>query len=464
MLALLVVVLACGEGRAEAGESQEARCVVGAELDGVVSGAMADYLADAVSRAEVEGCALLVRVDTPGGQLVATRRITGSFLEAAVPVIVYVAPRGARAGSAGMFVTIAGHVAAMAPGTNIGAAHPVVGLGGDPDEAMGEKIRSDTAALARAIAEIRGRNAEWAERAVLESVSATAREALELDVIDEVAPSERELLRAIDGAQVEVDDEATVLRVADAQIEPFEMTLRQRLLSALGNPELAYLLLMLGIIGLLVELSNPGILVPGIAGGLALFFAALGLELLPVSVGGLALVALGLALMIAELYVTSYGLLALGGVVSLVLGSVLLIDRDAADYFADQELVVSWGVIIPLAAVMVGVVLALAWKLGRSQRIASPTGTGGLIGATGVALEELGPDGGSVRVGSERWFARADAAIGARDRVEVVGIEGLELRVRRVGNAPRQRSPERAGARGAKASGRAAAQGRGRKT
>ena len=433
-LALAAMVAWAAPARAEA--PPPGACALRAELDGVVTGGMANYLADAVEAAEVEGCVLLVRIDTPGGQLEATRRIVGAFLQAQVPVLVHVAPRGARAGSAGMFITIAGHVAAMAPGTHIGAAHPVVGLGGDPDDAQAEKIRSDTAAFARGLADLRGRNAAWAERAVLESVSATATEALALGVIDHVEATEHEFLAAAHGARVEIDDRVVTVISEGARIEPFEMTLRQRVLSTLGNPELAYLLLMLGLLGLILELSNPGILVPGIAGALALLLAAIGLELLPVNAAGLALIALGVGLLLAEIYVTSYGLLALGGLLSLVFGSILLIDQDATDYFADQELVVSWGVIFPLALVLAGAALALAWKLSRSQRRASPTGAGALVGATGMALSELGPDGGSVRVGSERWRARADAQIQKSSRVEIVGVEGLELRVRRLDREP----------------------------
>ena len=426
----LIALLVSGARSAEA--SAVERCIMRAELDGVVSGGMASYLADAVAAAEQQRCVLLVRVDTPGGQLDATRRIVKDFLEARVPVVVHVAPRGARAGSAGMFITIAGHLAAMAPGTNIGAAHPVVGLGGDPDEAMGEKIRSDTAAFARTVAETRGRNAEWAELAVLESVSATASEARALDVIDHVEASEAALFASIHGERVELPTgEVVTLDTRQVQVEPFEMTLRQRVLSALGNPEIAYLLLMLGLLGLIVELSNPGILIPGIAGGIALFLAALGLEILPVNVAALALIALGVALLVAEIYVTSYGLFALGGLVAVIFGSILLIDRGASDYFADQELVVSWGVVVPLATVLASAAIALAWKLGRSQKIPSSTGSGGLVGASGVALEDITSEGGSARIGAERWSARADAPIPADAPVVVINVNGLTLRVRR---------------------------------
>lgn len=415
-------------------------CVLRAEVDGVVTGGTASYLVDAVEEAERRDCALLLRIDTPGGQLSATRDIASALLGAEVPVITFVGPRGAQAASAGTFITMAGHVAAMAPGTNTGAAHPV-GLGGDPDEPAGEKVRSDTAALARSIAEARGRNAEWAERAVLESVSATASEAQDLEVIDFIEASEAGALEAADGMEVELPDEQWVaIATSGARVESFDMTLRQRVLSALGNPELAYLLLMLGILGILIELSNPGILIPGIAGALALFLAALGLEILPVSAGALVLLALGVALLVAEIYFTAYGLLALGGLASLVLGSILLIDRDAADYFAEQELVVSWGVIVPLAGVLTAVAALLAWKLGRSHRQASPTGVGGLVGASGAVVEEVTPEGGEVRVGAERWRARADSPIPAGSAVEVSSVEGLELRVRRSeGDEPARR-------------------------
>ena len=431
----------------EARASQD--CVLGAELDGVVSGGVAEYLADAVGAAEREECVLLVRVDTPGGQLGATRDIAQVFLGADAPVVVYVEPRGAQAASAGTFITMAGHVAAMAPGTNIGAAHPV-GLGGDPDEPTGEKVRMDTAALARSIADARGRNAEWAEQAVLESVSATATEALDLGVIDHVETSQPGLLTVIDGEEVELaSGETAVLSTRGAEVSSFDMTLRQRVVAALGNPEIAYLLLMLGLLGLLIELASPGILVPGIVGGLALFLAAIGLEILPVSVGGLLLLALGVGLLVAEVYFGAYGLLALGGLGSLIFGSILLIDRGAADYFAEQELVISWGVIVPLAVVLAGAAVTLAWKLGRSHREPSPTGVGGLVGTTGVALDEVDAGGGAVRIGSERWRARADAPIAAGSRVEVIDVEGLVLRVRRGRHAAGRRAERAAGGGGA---------------
>jgi membrane-bound serine protease (ClpP class) len=411
----------------------EPRCVVRAQVDGVINTGTASYLEDALAATGERGCeALLVILDTPGGSLSATRRIVRALLGAPVPVVVYVAPSGARAGSAGAFVTMAAHVAAMAPATTIGAAHPVVGLGQDPEasggEHLGRKIENDTAALARAIAQRRGRNLEWAERAVRESVSATASEALELGVVDLLAGSADELLLRLDGRIIAGAGDRP-LQTAGATIQDVEMTLQQRVLSFVADPTVAYLLAMLGMIGLLLELYNPGMIVPGVIGAISLLIAALGFEVLPVQATAVVLLVIAVLLLAAELFVTSYGLLALGGLAALLLGGSLFIDRSSQDFFADAGLGLSWGAVIPLAIVVAMAAAGLAWR-GRALRGGrSPTGREGMIGKQGAAIHAFGPEGGTIMLDGERWHAVSRGRVGAGMPVRVIRVDGLTVEV-----------------------------------
>lgn len=412
----------------------QAPCVVAAELHGVVNEGTGSYLIDALDEAERGRCVLLVRLDTPGGTLEATRRIVGAFLGARAPIVVHVAPAAARAGSAGVFVAMSAHVLAMAPGSNIGAAHPVTIGGGDPEEQGGEqlarKIENDTAAMARAIAAQRGRNAEWAEAAVRESTSATASEAQRLDVIDLVVASERALLGGIDGREIEVaGGELVTLRTASAEVRAHPMTIRQRAQAFLGDPTLAYALLMIGMLALVLELYSPGFGVAGGIGVLALLLAAIGLDLLPVTAGGIALVAIALGLFVAEVYVTSYGLLALGGVACLLGGAALLIDRSDPGFFADPSVQVSWGVVIPLAVVLGAATVLLGLSIKRVRARREATGAEGIIGEHGVALTPIDARGGHAWVHGERWAAVSGAPLAAGSALRVVALEGLTLSV-----------------------------------
>jgi membrane-bound serine protease (ClpP class) len=404
-------------------------CVLRAEITGIVTSGTADYVADAI--AEAQRCeAVLLVVDTPGGALDATRRIVQLLLGAPVPVITYVAPSGARAGSAGMFVVMAGHLAAMAPGSNIGAAHPVLGTGGDPEEAgkeMARKVENDTAALARAVAERRERNADWAEQAVRESVSATAAEAERLGVVDLVAASEQELLAALEGRSIALERGEHILALGAAEIIRHEMTWAQRARSVLGNPNIAYGLLMLGLLGLLMELYNPGGFVPGIVGLIALLLAAVGLDLLPINLGAVILIVAGVALLVGEMFVTSYGALGAAGTALIALGSVLLFDRADPEFFADPSVRVSWSAIVPLVALMAAAAILLAWRAGMIRKRGVVTGAEGLLGARAVAVTDVGPKTGRVRVGNERWIAISPRPIARGATVSVVDLEGLTL-------------------------------------
>lgn len=414
--------------------SPRAPCVVRAEFSAIVSSGTADYLQAALSDAEQRRCsALLVTLDTPGGALEATRAIVQAFLNARVPVVVHVSPSGARAGSAGVFITMAAHIAAMAPGTTIGAAHPVIGMGKDPEEAGGEqlarKIVSDAAAMARAIAQRRERNVEWAEAAVRESVSATAEEAEDSNIVDLVAASEDELLAEIHGMIIQTEAGPVELHTRSAQVLPFEMSVRQRVWSVVSNPNIVYLLLMIGIFGILFELYSPGLIIPGAVGALALLLAAIGLDILPVNTGAVVLLVLGAIMLAAEIYIVSYGLLTLGGLAALILGASLLIDRTTGDFFADASVRLSWGAVLPPAILLAAVAAGLAWRSAELQRRAPATGKEAMLGHVGEAMTVIGAQPGQVRIGGERWRALSHMPIAAGEPVRVVGIEGLTLRV-----------------------------------
>lgn len=436
LLAAAVLGSRGAEARGATSPGGETSCVVRAELRGVINAGTESYLRGALAEAERRRCALLVPLDTPGGMLEETRQIVRAFLDAPVPVVVHVAPAAARAGSAGALLTMAGHIAVMAPGSTIGAAHPVLGpSGADPDQAgeeMARKVENDVAALARAIAGQRGRNVEWAEAAVLESASITAEEAQELGVVDLVIGSEAALLEAIDGRSVRLAAGGElVLRTVDAEVAAHPMTVQEWTMSRLGDPNLAYALLMLGMLAIVLELFEPGIGAFGIVGALAVVLGAIGLNLLPLHAGAVILLVAALGLFVLEMHVTSYGLLALGGVACLVVGGALLLDRSSPELFADASLRVSWGVVVPLAVVAGGAAFALGTQVARARRSSSPTGAEGLRDEVGEAISEVDQIGGSVWLHGERWRAVSDEPLPAHTKVRVRDVRGLTLRVAR---------------------------------
>lgn len=435
-----VAALSLGIGlgaRAAITPASSARPRVGlAEVDGSIDPGSGDFLLSAVRRARDGGLdALLIRLDTPGGLLETTRDIVKSLLGADVPVVVYVGPAGARAGSAGVFITLAGHVAAMAPGTNIGAAHPV-SIGGEGDggttSIMFKKIENDTVAFVEAIAEKRQRNAEWAVRAVRESESITAARALELGVIDLVAVDTSELLVKIDGRKVTLDSGEVTLRTAGAELVPLEWSIKQRVLHGFADPNVAYVLLMIGFLGLLMEFYHPGVIVPGVVGALCLLMAGVAFQIIPVNVGALILILVSLVMFVAEVYVASFGLLAVGGAVCLIIGSLLLIDNTDVDFFADRSFGVGLGTVIPTLVGIFGVAALVLWKIVGSARRRPVTGSIGLVGETGAATSRIGPAGGKVYVHGEYWDAVAESDIQEQEKIRVVGLEGFRLRVERM--------------------------------
>jgi membrane-bound serine protease (ClpP class) len=406
-----------------------ARC----ELEGVVDAGSAGYLAGCVRRAEADGhAALLVRLDTPGGSLEATRTLVQAFLASRVPVLVWVGPSGSRAGSAGVFITLASHLAAMAPGTNIGAAHPVVGLTGQDPEAAGgkqmaRKVENDAVAFVESIARQRGRNVAWAASAVRDSASVPADRALELGVVERVAATEADFLAWADGRRVEVaGGERVTLTTANAGIVELAPGLSQRIVHSLAHPSIVYLLFLVAALGLVAELSHPGALVPGLVGVVALVLALVASSALPVRAGALALLLLGAALLVAELFFTS-GLLGAAGVVLLALGGLFLVDRFDPGWFVDRSFHLSWQWVVPTSAVLGGAAAYIAWRGAQTRRLPQQGGDAGLVGEQGTALAPVSPDAGEVFVHGERWRATSPTPIRPGAHVVVRRVEGLTL-------------------------------------
>lgn len=397
-------------------------------VEATINPATADFIHESLLRAAEDGAAcLVIRLNTPGGLLKSTRLIVSDLLTARVPVVVYVSPSGAQSASAGAFITLAAHVAAMAPGTNIGAAHPVGMQGSEPDSIMNEKATNDAAAFIRTISEKRNRNVRWAEDAVRKSIALTETEALRDTVIDLIAASLPGLLDSVDGRTVDVDGTPVVLQTRGAVIREFSMDWKHRLLDTLSDPNIAYIFFLLGLYGLFFELYNPGAILPGVVGVIALILAFYSLHTLPVNYAGAALILFGIILFVAEIKITSYGLLTVGGIVSLLLGSIMLIDTESP-----WEIVsISWSVIIP-AVLATAAFFIFAIGMGiRAQRRKPVTGQEGMIGETGEAISDLDPEG-QVRVHGEIWRAiSAGAAIASGTRIRVETVKDLSLTVRK---------------------------------
>jgi membrane-bound serine protease (ClpP class) len=402
--------------------------VIVVEYDGIIHPITAEFFDEVLTRADTTGARLVVLVlRTPGGLLESTRTIVSRMISARTPVVVFVAPSGARAASAGFILTLAADVAAMAPGTHIGAAHPVSASGEAPaDKTMSDKAASDTAAYARTLAEARGRNVELAGEAVLQSRAFTDHEALEASppLIDLTATDVNDLLAKLHGRRItRFDGRAVTLQTEGAAIERMEMTRRQQLLSAIAHPQIAYLLLSLGMLGLVVELWNPGAIFPGVVGGICLLLAFFAFQVLPVNATGILLLILGLGLLLLELKVPSFGVLGVGGVISLVAGAVLLTTEVPG-------VSVSYRTIVPVAVATGGLVLLLGRLALRAQRQPPVTGAEGLIGERGHALSDIPADGfGQVSVHGEIWRATSTQAVAAETRVRVIALDGLTMTV-----------------------------------
>ncbi|HKH44178.1 MAG TPA: nodulation protein NfeD [Thermoanaerobaculia bacterium] len=398
--------------------------VVLARVHSVIHPVSAELILDAIREADASGAAAVVlELSTPGGLLTSTREITTAMLGARTPVVVWVAPDGAQNASAGFFVLMAADVAAMAPNSNTGAAHPVGGQGEDIPGKLGEKMEQDSAAYIRALAARTGRNVQLAQAAVVESRSFTAREALQGKLIELIAPTLPELLRALDGRTVRKGNQVVALRTAGASVREVELPSLRKLLAWVADPNIAYVLLVLGGLGLYFELMNPGAILPGVVGGICLILAFFALSVLPVNVAGLALILLSLLFFIAEIKVVSHGLLAVGGVISLVLGSLMLFKT------GDAMLRVSLQIIASLVVFTVAVVGFLVLMALRARRAPVTTGREGLLTERGTARTPLDPRG-KVFVHGELWDAVAPEPVAAGETVEIVAVQNLTLEVR----------------------------------
>jgi membrane-bound serine protease (ClpP class) len=408
-------------------QSQEKAPVFTIEVDAIINPATAKFILDSIDEATQQGAqCLIIKLDTPGGLLESTRIIVKKELASTIPIIVYVAPGGARAASAGVFVTMAGHIAVMAPGTHIGAAHPVtMGGEGKENKTMTEKIVNDTVAFIKNIAKIRGRNVDWAEKAVTKSVSITEEEAVKLNVVDLIAPDIPTLLDKVDGRVIKFDGVARTLHTKGVQPQAIEMSWRDRLLDIISNPTIAYILLMLGIYGIFFELSSPGAILPGVVGGIFLILAFYALQMLPVNYAGLALIFFAIILFIAEIKVMSHGLLAVGGVISLFLGSMMLF-QSPVEYMR-----VSLSVIIPAVLVSAAFFIFAVTKAINARLKKPTTGMEGLIGEVGIASTPIALEG-KVSIHGEFWNAVSDQNIEEGVKVQVIGVANLRLKVKKI--------------------------------
>ncbi len=430
VLPLLLAAMGAVLAVFHAAAAQKSPPVVVLDVADAISPGTSEYIAFGIEEAARKKAQLLViRLDTPGGLVTSTRDIVKSIFGSDVPVAVYVAPGGARAASAGTFITMSAHIAAMAPGTNIGAASPVSGGGKQIQGDMRKKAMNDVAAFARAVASRTGRNTEWAESAVREAVSVDEAEALRQKVIDLVAADVRSLLLAVHGRKIKLASGATVtLATRGAAQIVLERSWRQRVLTLLSDPNIAYILMLLGMYGLFFELSNPGAILPGVVGAISLLLALYALKVLPVNYVGLLLMGLAVIMFLLEIQVVSYGGLTIGGIIAMTLGSVMLIDSP------DPYLQISLKVILPAVA---GTAMFFVWLVGmgfRAQRRRAVSGSEGMLAQSGIV--SVSPGGGApakIRVRGEIWLADSEEPLQVGDRVRVVSVEGLRLRVEKEG-------------------------------
>ena len=409
------------------GKTQDKTPIFTIEVDGIINPPTAKFIIDSIDEAAKEGgqC-LIIQLDTPGGLMESMRLIVKKILTSNIPVIVYVSPKGARAASAGVFITMAAHIAAMAPGTHIGAAHPVtLGAEGKESKTMTDKIVNDTVSNIKSIAKTRGRNVDWAEKAVRKSVSVTEEEALKLNVVDLISSDLQDLLTKIDGRVVKIDGSSRTLLTKGMQPRSLQMSWRDKLLDVISNPQIAYYLLMLGGMGIFFELSNPGAILPGVVGGIFLILAFYALHVLPVNYAGLALILFAIILFIAEIKVVSHGLLAVGGIISLLLGSLMLF-QSPAEYMR-----ISLSVIIPAVLVTSAFFIFAATMAIRARLTKPTTGMEGLVGEEGIASTGISPEG-KVSIHGEFWNVVSDNNIEKGEKVQVIGVDNLKLKVKKI--------------------------------
>lgn len=394
-------------------------------VNGVINPVASEFIGRSIKRAQEKGVeALVIELDTPGGLDTSMRSIVKEIIGSDVPIVVYVSPSGSRAASAGVFLTLAAHIAAMAPGTNIGAAHPV-GIGEKMDKAMIEKATNDAAAYIKSLAERRGRNAQWAENAVRKSVSITESEALKERVIDLVTKDINSLISDIDGMRVQTVLGERILKTKNAIITREEMGLRHRILNLISDPNIAYILMLLGFYGLFFELTNPGSIFPGVIGGICIILAFYAFQTLPVNYAGLLLIILALILFILEVKITSHGVLTIGGIIAMIIGSLMLFESPAP--FMRLSLTVVLPAVL-ITALFFSLTLGLALKAYKRKPV---TGIEGLIGEYGTATTEVSKDGGTASLHGEIWSAYSDEPIPKGSRIIVDSVTGLKVKVRK---------------------------------
>ncbi len=394
------------------------------KIDAPITPVVAEYIVKSINRAAADKAeAIIIELNTPGGLVDSMQQIVMKMMASDIATVVYVGPSGARAASAGVFVTMAANIAAMAPTTHIGAAHPVT-MQGKMDKTMETKVVNDLAAMARGIAEKRGKNAKWAEEAVRKSVSITETEALKMHVIDLIAPDVPALVKDLNGRTVDLVIGKKILSTENAEVKEISMGLRYRILEIISNPNIAYILMILGFYGLYFELSNPGAIFPGVAGAICLVLAFYALHTLPINYAGLILIIIGIGLFIAEAFITSHGVLGVGGTIAMLLGSIMLIDS------ASPVLQISWAVIIPAVALSALLFIITVTVAVRVYREKPDTGKEGLIGMHAVAKTDVHKEG-QVFMRGEYWSAWSEEPIQKGDQVTVVAIEGLKVKVKK---------------------------------
>ena len=394
-------------------------------VDGVINPVSAEYIGKSIKKAnEKKAEALIIELDTPGGLDTSMRNIVKDIIGSEVPVIVYVSPSGSRAASAGVFITLAAHIAAMAPGTNIGAAHPV-GIGEKMDKVMAEKATNDAAAYIKSLAARTGRNAKWAEDAVRKSISATEEEALKEKVIDLVSKDLNSLLSDIDSRKVRTIMGEKVLMTAKANVIREEIGIRHKILNLISDPNIAYILMLLGFYGLFFELTNPGALFPGVIGGICLILAFYAFQTLPVNYAGLLLIILAIILFVLEVKIVSHGVLTIGGIIAMIIGSLMLFESSA------PFMKLSLSIILPaviITTLFFTLTFGLAFKAYRRKPI---TGSEGLVGVNGITDTDITKNGGMVLLHGERWAAYSDEPISKGEKIIIEAVSGLRVKVRK---------------------------------
>jgi membrane-bound serine protease (ClpP class) len=405
--------------------SVQAKEIYTIRINGAINPPVAGFIKESIEKTQDKGGeALVILLDTPGGLDTSMRDIVKNIMDASVPVIVYVSPSGARAASAGSIILMASHIAAMAPGTNVGAAHPVSIGKEQPDKTMMKKVENDAVAYSRSIAMKKGRNVEWAEKAVVESASITAKDALDKNVIDVVANSMDELLTKIDGRTVETKTGKVTLKTKGMKTQEIDMPFKYKFLSYLSDPNVAYLLMMLGIVGILFEVYSPGAIFPGVAGGISIILALYAFQTIPISFAGVSLILLGIIFFILEVKIISHGALGIAGVISIVIGSIMLVDDPSG------VLALSWKSIITVAGAFGLFVFGVLGYAVKAQMSKVKTGMEGLIGETGIAKTDI-IGKGKVSVHGELWEAKSDEPIKTGEEVIIIGIERLVIEVKK---------------------------------